>query len=163
MIEGGTASNVLPSQASATVNVRIALGETTQSALARIRRRIGDPAVSVTMLEGWDPSPESPTDNAQFAAIREAVEASYPGTVTVPYIVMATTDSRHFHEPGVAVYRFSPLAMNAKQRGSVHGADEWVELDSLDKGQVFFEHLVQALCGPADEAGQDSAEKRSDV
>ena len=151
MIEGGTASNVLPSQASATVNVRIALGETTESALNRIRRRIGDSKVDVTMVEGWDPSPESPTDNAQFAAIREAVEASYPGVVTVPYIVMATTDSRHFHEPGMAVYRFSPLAMDAVQRGTVHGRDERVEIDSLDKGQAFFEHLVRATCGTEEE------------
>ena len=147
MIEGGTAANVLPSQASATVNVRIALGETTGSALARIRRRIGDPKVDVTMTEGSDPSPESSADNAQFAAIREAVEASYPGVLTAPYIVMATTDSRHFHEYADAVYRFSPLAMNARQRGAVHGADEWVEIDSLERGQKFYERLVRTAAG----------------
>ena len=64
MQSGGTAPNVLPSQASATVNLRIALGETVASAVVRVRRRIADPEVRVEVLEGSDPSPESPTDNA---------------------------------------------------------------------------------------------------
>jgi len=151
MIEGGTASNVLPSQASAMVNVRIALGESTQSALERIRRRIADSKVEVSIVEGSEPSPESPTDNAQFAAIRAAVEASYPSVVTAPYVMMATTDSRHFHEYAEAVYRFAPLEMNATQRGAVHGVDEWVEIDSLERGQVFYEHLIRSTAGTPDE------------
>jgi len=144
MIEGGTASNVLPSAASATLNVRIALGETTASALARIKRRIADRKVEVVLVEGSNPSPESSTDNAQFAAIRAAVEASYPGVVTAPYVMMAATDSRHFHAYAPAVYRFAPLAMNSVQRAAVHGIDEWVEIDSLARGTAFYENLIRS-------------------
>ena len=147
MIEGGTASNVLPSSASAIVNVRIALGETTGSALQRIRWRIADSKVAVTMLEGSDPSPESPVDNAQFAAIRAAVEASYPAVITAPFIDMAATDSRHFHSYTEAVYRFTPLAMDAQQRATIHGVNESVEIDSLVRGQVFYEHLIRTTAG----------------
>ena len=147
MIEGGTASNVLPSQAAATVNVRIAVGETTTSALNRITRRIADPKVTVTMVEGSDPTPESPTDNPQFDALRAAVTASYPDAVTAPYVMMAATDARHFHAYCDAVYRFAPLAMTAAQRAAVHGVDEWVEIDSLEQGRVFYEHLVRTTAG----------------
>ena len=143
MIEGGTASNVLPAQASATVNVRIAIGETTASALARIVRRIGDKQVTVTMVEGSEPSAESPVDNAPFAAIRTAVAASYPDVVTTPYVMMAATDSRHFHTYAESVYRFAPLAMDAAQRATVHGVDESVEIDSLQRGQLFYETLIR--------------------
>ena len=147
MISGGTAANVLPSQASAVVNVRIAVGETTETALARIEHRIADPAVTVTMIEGSDPSPQSPTDNPQFAAIAAAVGAAYPGTVTAPYVMMAATDSRHFHRFAEAVYRFAPLAMTATQREAIHGIDEWVEIDSLERGQEFFDHLIRTSAG----------------
>ena len=87
MQQGGTAANVLPSQASATLNLRIALGETAAGTVRRVRRRIHDPLVEITVVESSEPSPESPTDNAQFALIAAAVKASYPDAATVPFVM----------------------------------------------------------------------------
>ena len=145
MQQGGTAANVLPSQASATLNLRIALGETVAGTVRRVRRRIHDPLVEVTVVESSDPSPESPTDNAQFALISAAVKASYPDAATVPFVCMAATDSRHFHRFSPAVYRFAPLEMSNAQRASIHGVDERVEIASLEKGELFHRALLQRL------------------
>lgn len=145
MQDGGTAANVLPSQASATLNLRIALGETAADTVRRVTRRIRDPLVEVTVLESSEPSPESPTDNDQFALIAEAVAASYPDAATVPYVMMAATDSRHFHRFSPAVYRFAPLRMTGAQRASIHGVDERVEIASLERGEVFHRTLLQRL------------------
>ncbi|HVL63217.1 MAG TPA: M20/M25/M40 family metallo-hydrolase [Microbacterium sp.] len=145
MQQGGTAANVLPSQASATINLRIALGETAAGTVRRVRRRIHDPLVEISVVESSDPSPESPTDNAQFGLISAAVKASYPDAATVPFVCMAATDSRHFHRFAPAVYRFAPLAMSNAQRASVHGVDERVEIASLEKGELFHRALLQRL------------------
>lgn len=145
MQEGGTAANVLPSQASVTLNLRIALGSTVAATVRRVRRRIRDPLVTVEVIEGSEPSPESPTDNAQFALITEAVAASHPEARTVPYVMMAATDSRHFHRFARAVYRFAPLAMSSAQRASIHGVDEWVEIAELERGELFHRTLLQRL------------------
>jgi carboxypeptidase PM20D1 len=145
MQQGGTAENVLPSQASATLNLRIALGETVAGTVRRVKRRIADPLVEVTLLESSEPSPESPTDNTQFALIVAAVKESYPDAATVPYVMMAATDSRHFHRFSPAVYRFAPLAMSSAQRASIHGVDERVEIASLERGEVFWRSLLQGL------------------
>ena len=145
MQQGGTAANVLPSQASATINLRIALGETVAGTVRRVERRIADPLVEVTLLESSEPSPESPTDNTQFALIAAAVKESYPDAATVPYVMMAATDSRHFHRFSPAVYRFAPLAMSNAQRASIHGVDERVEIASLERGEVFWRSLLQGL------------------
>jgi len=147
MIEGGTAANVLPSRASAVLNVRVAPGETTASVLARIARRIADRSVSVTMTEGTPASREAPTDCEQYRAIGRAVAAAYPGVKPAPYIMAAATDSRHFHTFTDWVYRFAPLAMDAAQLASVHGVDESVEISSLERGRVFYEHLVRGTTG----------------
>ena len=144
MIEGGTASNVLPSSATATFNLRVALGETSQSVMARLRRAVKDKKVTLTLVEASEPSPQSPTKGPEFAAIAEAVKAAYPEAVTAPYVMMAATDSRHFHRFSPAVYRFAPLAMNAAQRASIHGIDEWVSVDSLERGVTFYHHLIQS-------------------
>lgn len=145
MQSGGTAANVLPSQASATLNLRIALGETIDGTVRRVRRRIADRAVVVTVDSGDEPSPESPVDNAQFALLASALEASHPGVVAVPYVMMATTDSRHFHRFSPAVYRFAPLAMNSELRATIHGVDERVEIAELERGERFHRALLQRL------------------
>lgn len=145
MQSGGTAANVLPSQASATVNLRIALGETVDATVLRIRDRISDPLVAIEVLEGSEPSPESDTDNAQFALIAEALRVSHPDAPAVPYVMMAATDSRHFHRFTPAVYRFAPLEMSNAQRASIHGVDENVEIAALERGERFHRELLQRL------------------
>ncbi len=145
MLGGGEAANVLPAALTATINIRIAQGETVASVVDTLRKRIRDDSIAIEVLEGTDPSPVSAIDNEQFALIRAGVDATYPGTVTAPYIMMAATDARHLHRFAPAVYRFSPLAMTKEQRAGIHGANENVEIDSLERGERFFQHLLLSL------------------
>ncbi len=142
---GGTAANVLPSQASADLNLRIALGETVPGTVRRLRRRIRDPLVTIEVLEGSPPSPESATDNAPFALLADALSVSHPGVPAVPYVMMAATDSRHFHRFSPAVYRFAPLEMSNEQRASIHGVDESVEISALERGERFHRALLERI------------------
>lgn len=145
MLDGGTAANVLPSAASATLNLRIALGETVDSAVRTLQRRIRDPLVRIEVIEGSGPSPVSRSDNRQFAALAAALAASYPDAVPTPYVMMAATDSRHFHAFAPHVYRFAPLAMSGVQRAAIHGVDEHVSIDSLVRGERFIRALIREL------------------
>lgn len=145
MQSGGTAANVLPSQASATLNLRIALGQTVEGTVRRVRRRIRDPRVSVEIVESSEPSPESAADGAPFALIADALTASHPGVPAVPYVMMAATDSRHFHRFAPAVYRFAPLDMSNAQRASIHGVDESVQIEALERGERFHRALLERL------------------
>lgn len=145
MQSGGTAANVLPSEARAVVNLRIAVGESPDSVRRRVVRRIADNQVSVTVAEASAPSPESATDNAQFALLARAVASSHPHALAVPYVMMAGTDSRHFHAFSPAVYRFAPLAMNAEARASIHGVNERVSVAELERGEIFHRTLLTSL------------------
>ncbi len=144
-LAGGTANNVLPPQASANINLRLALGETVQGTVRRLRRKIADSQVLVEATEGNDASPESPSDGPQFALIVDAVRNSHPEAVTVPYVTMAATDSRYFHRYCPATYRFAPLMMNAAQRAAIHGADEWVSVTELQRGEQFHRALIEGI------------------
>ncbi len=144
-LSGGTANNVLPSQASATVNLRLALGETVEGAVRTLRGRIADDAITIEVLEGNDASPESPADGPQFALIADAVATSHPDAITVPYVTMAATDSRYFHRYNPATYRFAPLLMTATQRAAIHGVDERVEISELVRGELFHRTLIERI------------------
>jgi carboxypeptidase PM20D1 len=101
--------------------------------------------VAVEVIEASEPSPQSPTEGAAFAVIAAAVAASYPDTRTVPYVMMAATDSRYFHRFSPAVYRFAPLRMSKAQRAAIHGVDERVEIASLERGVLFHRALLKGL------------------
>lgn len=146
-LQSGTAVNVLPSSAVATLDCRIVPGETVGQVVDRIRRRIADDQVSVELVSGHDPSPESPADGDRFAALGAAVGSSWPGVMPVPYLLMAATDSRHFHSWCRHVYRFAPLRMDQGQRAAIHGADEWVSTESLERGEAFHRALITARGG----------------
>ncbi|MGM7668807.1 M20/M25/M40 family metallo-hydrolase [Microbacterium sp. A93] len=141
-LRAGTADNVLPSTASAVLDCRITPGQSVQDVLSEITRRVADPQVSLELIHGQDPSPESPADGERFAALGAAVGTSWPGAVPVPYLLMAATDSRHFHSWCRHVYRFAPLRMDQAQRASIHGENEWVSQDSLARGEHFHRALI---------------------
>jgi carboxypeptidase PM20D1 len=144
-LAGGSQANVLPSEASATLNLRIAPGETIPGVVARLERVIADPRVAVRVVAGTDPSPESPTDGEPWALLGRAADAAWPGLVCLPYVVTAATDSRHWHRFAPAVYRFAPLYLPADLRRGLHGADEQVDVESLVRGERFYRALLQGI------------------
>lgn len=141
-LAAGSADNVLPSTASAVLDCRIDPGHTVQEVVAEITRRVADPNLDIELVHGQDPSPESPADGDRFATLSAALGASWPGVVPVPYLLMAATDSRHFHAWCRHVYRFAPLRMDQVQRASIHGENEWVSVQSLERGERFHRELI---------------------
>lgn len=145
MLTGGTADNVVPSRAVATVNFRIAIGETVESTVERVRKRINDPEVRIDVLNGSNPTAESETTNAQFAHLAECIGVSHPDALVAPYVVMAATDARWFQKFAPAVYRFAPFRMSSAQRAAIHGVDERIAISELTAGEVFYRTLLERL------------------
>ncbi|MGO2111787.1 MAG: M20/M25/M40 family metallo-hydrolase [Pseudoclavibacter sp.] len=143
MLQAGTAANVIAADATATLNLRLAPGETVAAAARRIRRVIRDRSITVEVESGSEPTSTAPVDDDRFAAISDAVAASYPRARPIPYLVMATTDGRHFHRRWPHVYRFAPIAMTSSQRGSIHGVDEHVTIDALERAIEFHLALIR--------------------
>ena len=146
MLDSGTAHNVIPNTASATLNLRLAVGDSVEQVVATLKRAIRDDAITVTLVEGYPASPESRTDSAQWRVIADAVAEAYPGTVVAPYVMLAASDARHFQRfTPDATYRFAPLAMSAAERAAIHGVDERVTVDALVRGERFYRHLLLHL------------------
>ncbi|WP_271984609.1 M20/M25/M40 family metallo-hydrolase [Pseudoclavibacter terrae] len=144
-LNGGTADNVLPASASATLNCRIAPGESVASTLRHVRRAVRDRQVRIRCTDPNEPTALAPTDNRQFGLLRDAARLAYPEAVAAPYITLAATDAKHFQRFAPATYRFAPLAMDARQRASIHGVDERVSIASLRAGKLFHEALLRSL------------------
>ncbi|MGY1609797.1 M20/M25/M40 family metallo-hydrolase [Geodermatophilus sp. SYSU D00700] len=144
-LEGSGARNVLATRARAHLNVRIALGETVQSTVERLRRVVADPSVEVRVLSGTDPSPVSRTDNDAYAALGAAVRAVYPEAAVAPYLMVQASDARHFAQISDSVYRFMPFDLSRAELDALHAADERITVAALHRGAVFFRHLIRSL------------------
>jgi carboxypeptidase PM20D1 len=146
-LEGSSGANVAASSARARLDVRVALGETVDGTVARLRRAIGDKNVEIEIVERSEPSEISPADGQQFALLAEAIGASYPDAVVVPYVAVTASDARTFTPISDHVYRFSPFALTREQRQSIHGAGEHLSVDSLGRGVHFYREVLRKIPG----------------
>lgn len=143
-LTGSPARNVLATTASATVNLRIALGESVDEAVDRVRRTVGDD-VTVEVLTRSEPTTSASTSSPAYELLAAACAEALPEAAVVPYVVMATTDARHFQRRWRDVYRFHPFRMSREQRGSLHNVDERLEVDSFESGIRWYRALLEKL------------------
>ena len=62
-----------------------------------------------------------------------------------PYVMMATTDSRHFTRICDRVYRFAPFRMTRAHRESIHSYDEHLGVDAFLDGIRWYRRLIERL------------------
>ncbi|MBA8811154.1 M20/M25/M40 family metallo-hydrolase [Promicromonospora sukumoe] len=146
-LEGSPGANVAAATARARLDVRVALGDTVDKTVARLRRVIRDKRVEIEVVESTEPSEVSPTDSQQFALLGEAVGAAYPDALVVPYVTPSATDARRFTPISDHVYRFSPFVMTREQRQSAHGSGEHLSVDSLSRGVHFYREVLRKIPG----------------
>jgi carboxypeptidase PM20D1 len=77
--------------------------------------------------------------------LRRAVEEVFPGTPVVPFLMLATTDSRHYQKLSGRIFRFSPQKLNPKELSRIHGHDERISLENLENCLSFYSRLLEQL------------------
>jgi acetylornithine deacetylase/succinyl-diaminopimelate desuccinylase-like protein len=109
IIQGGYRNNIIPSEARATLDVRMRPGEDAEAFRAELVRVIDDPAVEVVWngFGGRPAADVSRLDNEAFAAIEAAVKRHYK-TTTLPTMLTAATDMAFLRAKGTQCYGVGP-------------------------------------------------------
>jgi carboxypeptidase PM20D1 len=145
MLHGSQAANALAEDATAIVNIRVAIDSTVAEAVEHVRRAIDDPLVHLETVNPSEPSPVSPTTGPAWELIRETIERTYPSTIVTPYVMMAASDSRHFAAISDFVYRFSPFEMSTEERATLHARNERIHVSTWLRGIEFYRLLITRL------------------
>jgi carboxypeptidase PM20D1 len=144
MLAGSSRENVLPTQASATFNLRIAPGDTVAGVMQQLRQSVGALPVTLDLVgESRDPSVVSPTDSFGFRLIDGAARAVF-ATAVAPAPVIAATDSRHMAALTRNIYRFQPLQLSLADTAMIHGVDERISVAALERMVRFYGTLLAA-------------------
>jgi acetylornithine deacetylase/succinyl-diaminopimelate desuccinylase-like protein len=134
LVNGGIRTNVIPTEAVATLNVRTLPGQSIDSVVARIGRVIGDSLVSVAIASRGTDAPASDFESPMFAAIRESAQSLDPSLTVVPYLSTGATDSARLRAWGMQAFGLLPFPMNQDDEDRMHGNDERLPLTSLEFG-----------------------------
>jgi acetylornithine deacetylase/succinyl-diaminopimelate desuccinylase-like protein len=133
LIGGGIRTNVIPAEASATLNVRTLPGASIDDVIDRLQALI-EPGVDVTVRSRGEDAPESPTDSPMFTAIRDSLQDLEPSLAVVPYLSTGATDSAALRRLGVKAYGLLPFPLSHDDEARMHGHDERVPVASLGFG-----------------------------
>ena len=135
IIKAGFRSNVIPSEAEATIDVRALPDEDMTKFYAELRRIINDPAVEVV---GGNPetqrpaSPPSRLDSEMFRALESVAKQLYPGSITLPSMLTGATDMAQLRAKGVQSYGIGPVVEEKDRNiGGAHSDDEREEESKL--------------------------------
>jgi acetylornithine deacetylase/succinyl-diaminopimelate desuccinylase-like protein len=127
ILNAGFRMNVIPSQAEATIDVRMAPGEDQELFFDQMRRVINDPAVKIEQLKDGErpPTPPSRLDTDMFRALEAVNKRMYPGSVTLPTMLTGATDMAFLRAKGVQSYGIGPASSDADRTN--YGAHSDVE------------------------------------
>jgi len=142
MLKGSPKENVLPQDATAWINYRIAPGDTAASVLAHTKAAVGDQPVEIAWSKTPDePSPVSSTSSEGWKAIA-ALAGDMAKAPVAPGLVTAGTDSRYLQGVAKDVYRFQPMKFALKDTQMIHGTNEHMTLENLDLAVQFYARLI---------------------
>jgi acetylornithine deacetylase/succinyl-diaminopimelate desuccinylase-like protein len=134
IVEGGIRSNVIPTDATATLNVRTLPGQSLDAVLARLRRAVADPLVSFEVTSRGDDAPASDFDSPMFQALRESVRDLDPSLLVVPYLSTGATDSAQLRAWGMQAFGVLPFPLAQEDEDRMHGNDERVPVSAMGFG-----------------------------
>ncbi|WP_430593373.1 M20/M25/M40 family metallo-hydrolase [Humidisolicoccus flavus] len=146
MLEGAKAANALAEEASAVLNVRIAVGSSVAETMRQLEAMVKDEQVSLAVLVANEPSPISSTASESWDALLESIARSYPDAIPVPYVMTGGTDSRFACAISDNVYRFTPFVFTAAERAALHARDEHIDLASYSRGCRAYLDLIETVC-----------------
>lgn len=148
IVSGGVKSNVIPQQASATINFRIIPGDTVASVIAHVRRVVApDIEIEITGDHYDEPSPISSIQSDAWRSLSYSITETFPEALVAPWTLIAATDSRHFAGIAGDVYGFSPFTISLDDRKRVHGPGERVRVSDAQRAVGFFVKLIENAAG----------------
>ena len=144
VFNAGIKDNVIPSNASATINFRILPGSSIETVIARTKSIIDDDRIHISLKDFLsEPSRVSSTESEGYAIINRSIKEIYPDVITVPNLVIAATDGRYYEALCDNVYRFLPIHLNQDNITAMHGKNEHITVEEFEDAVRFYVQLIK--------------------
>ena len=144
-INGGNQTNIIPNHVEANINVRVAPFDTVDEIVAHIKKVINDDEIQISTSNINKMYEECDFRLPGYDIIKETTIETYPGTIVAPFVMLGGTDARHYSEICDCVIRFTPVKLTNEDRKGVHGLNEKLKVEAVEKGLEFYQRLLTKL------------------
>lgn len=144
LLKAGIKDNVLPTEATATVNFRLLPGDSSEKIIQRLNKVINDERISVKALENSkEPAKVSPTDCKAFNVLNKTIKQSFKNTYVAPTLMTGSSDSYYYSEVSPNVFRFAPYQITQDNIDLIHNDNERISIENYKSMINFYYRLVQ--------------------
>lgn len=146
-LRAGVKTNVIPSQAEATLDGRTLPGFDPEQFLAELRPVLGEQFEYE--FELTSPPLETSHETPLYHLMAETLHRNDPSAAAVvPYMMSGATDAKYLAPLGIPTYGFAPLKLppDMKLMEMFHAHDERVPIDGLAWGVRVLYEVVEAYC-----------------
>jgi acetylornithine deacetylase/succinyl-diaminopimelate desuccinylase-like protein len=143
MMQAGVRVNVIPSEATANLNVRMLPGHSIDELIGQFGKIVNDPQVRFRLApDPGENAPPSDITSPLYKTIERITPQDFPGAIALPFLSTGATDSASLRLHKVQAYGLEPFPLTEGDYARMHGDDERIPLDSFSKGVAFLYHVV---------------------
>ncbi len=144
-LSGSEKVNVIPAEATATLDCRLLPGDDPETFLATLKQVAAEPSVRWEVIAS-ETATESPIDTELFRAIVRARDRFDPGVPLLTAPLTSSTDATRLRQIGMVVYGFEPFGLGEGDDRS-HGDDERLSVSNLRRGVEITYAVVSDVAG----------------
>ncbi|HEX3808817.1 MAG TPA: M20 family peptidase [Rhizomicrobium sp.] len=143
MFNAGVKDNVIPPDATATINFRLHPRDSIASVIAHVKKAIDDPKVDVIALTESQSEASKVADfnGPSYEFLKQTIEESF-GVPVVPDTLGAATDSRHYLAIADNIFRLDPFHFKLTDFPRVHGTNERLAVKDIAPAASFYARLM---------------------
>lgn len=152
VIDAGFRKNVIPSEASAILDIRMLPDEDVDAFYQLLAQVIDDPRVMIIPEEIYRPAaPPSEIDNEMFRVLESTAKRMYPGVTVLPTMSTAATDMAQVRAKGMQAYGIGAVQTRQELTSGhgAHGDDERISEDAFVDLVRFLWNVVVEVGGAA--------------
>jgi acetylornithine deacetylase/succinyl-diaminopimelate desuccinylase-like protein len=143
MMQAGVRVNVIPSDATANLNVRMLPGHSIDELIGQFGKIVNDPQIRFQLApDSGENAPSSEVTSPLYHTIDRITPKDFPGTMALPFLGTGATDSASLRLHKVQAFGLEPFPLTEADAARMHADDERIPLDSFHKGVAFLYHVV---------------------
>jgi len=143
-LQGSNKINVVPPVASAEIDCRLLPDQDPDKFIQQLQNIINDAAVSIEVILSFSAA-ASPVDTELYQSITRVIQRHYPEAPVLPGVSGGFTDSHYFRDLGIDSYGFIPFLIPAAERAGVHGNNERISTENMQRGVRLLLEIVQEV------------------
>ncbi len=144
MQSGSDGCNVLPQEATLTLNLRYIPHQNMEESNAAIARLARKYDLEMEIIDAYPACEPVDAHSDAFHLVESVVRDVFPELPIIPYVMTGGTDARHFQEICDACIRFSPVVYGPAQMKGMHGLNERLDTYSLPGAVDYYKALIRA-------------------